>query len=85
MRKYYGIIVTSNVASGPASTLTYTARIQMDGAVVEYSNIKPATNRPPDDIDTRAAAPGTWFEYVEVQPNQFVALFQEFPDFAECA
>lgn len=84
MRRYMGIIVTSNVASGPASTLTYTARVQMDGEVVELTGIKPGTNRPPEDVDTLAAVPGTWFEYIEAQPDVYVAMFQEYPDWADC-
>jgi len=77
-------VVSASAASAAASGLTYTVDMQLNGGVVRQSGIKPSTNRPPDTIDTLAAAVGSWFLAYESSPGNYVYLLQEFPDFAAC-
>ena len=84
MNQYIGVVKSSSVASGAASSLTYTVVINRDGTTMELTGQKSVCNRPPDSIDTLAAKPGTVFLYVEVSPGVWGCMIQEFPDFAAC-
>lgn len=80
----YGLVVSSNVPSGPASSITYVVKLWVKGSTITVSGIKPGTNRPPDEIDTLAAKPGTLVKRIQFSPGDYVYDFQEFPAWADC-
>lgn len=80
---YLGTVKAFSVASGPASSITYTTVINKGDGTTQLTGVKPGTNRPPDSVDTRAARVGTCYT-VWWTPAGYVHLIQEWPDFAAC-
>lgn len=70
---------------GPASGITYTVAINMPafGGSVEFAGVVPHNTRYPDDLDTRAALPGTAVSGV-LMGEELQLTIIELPDFAEC-
>lgn len=83
-RRYIATVKAFSSASGPASGITYTVALNKGGQVITLTGVKPSTNRPPDSIDTRAARVGTCYDVVELTPNGYIHLLQEWPDWGPC-
>ncbi len=82
--KCHAIVVSvQGTNPGPASGISYTLDVNHESGIVRYVGVKPANNRPPDTIDTKAVAAGTacevWFVSGFMQ-----AIIYEFPDWQSC-
>lgn len=79
-----GVVVSVQGANpGPASGITYTIDVNEQVGVSRVVGVVPCNSRPPDTIDTRAAAVGTGvLVFVLNQKNYF--LIHEWPDWGTC-
>ena len=81
---YYGIVVSvQGTNPGAASGITYTIDVNMPDGVMRFTGVKPAWNRPPDTIDTKAAPVNTAI-LVSLVAGVVQAFIPEFPDWQSC-
>lgn len=71
---------------GPASGITYTVLVNMPdrSESVRFAGVVPHNTRYPDDMDIRAATPGSVVSGVLIHGELQLTII-EIPDFAECS
>lgn len=81
---YHAMIVSvQGTNPGAASGISYTIDVNFPTGKLQLTGVKPAWNRPPDSIDTRAAAAGTAC-LVSIVGDLVQAFIPEFPDWQSC-
>lgn len=81
---YHGAIVSvQGTNPGAASGISYTIDVNTPEGAIRMVGIKPANNRPPDTIDTKAAAVGSAI-LVSFVGGIVQAFIPEFPDWQSC-
>jgi hypothetical protein len=81
---FHGTIVSvQGTNPGAASGISYTIDVNHMGGIVRYAGVKPAWNRPPDTIDTKAAPVGSAC-LVGFVAGYMQAFIPEFPDWQSC-
>jgi hypothetical protein len=81
---YHAMIVSvQGTNPGAASGISYTVDVNFPAGKLQLVGVKPAWSRPPDAIDTRAAAVGTAC-LVSIVGDLVQAFIPEFPDTQSC-
>lgn len=81
---YHGAIVSvQGTNPGAASGISYTIDVNLPSGKVQLVGVKPAWNRPPDTIDTKAA-PANTACLVAFVGGVVQAFIPEFPDWQSC-
>ena len=79
-----GIIKTSTLEQGIASEITYTVYLNIpDVGVTEETDIVPAGDRYPDELEITAAKPGTPFVAILIA-QRIYCFIDEMPAFGPC-